>query len=76
MFILTLERKIMSERDREREIVKVREASYLLRGLDMARGVGTPMALIRCCIVGDGPARSMSGVWLRDNSRPRLQKQT
>lgn len=64
----------MSERDREREKVKAREASYLLRGLDMARGVGTPMALIRCCIVGDGPARSMSGVWLRDNSRPRLHR--
>lgn len=56
--------------------MQVREASYLLRGLDMARGVGTPMALIRCCMVGDGPARSMSGVWLRDNSRPRLHKHT
>jgi hypothetical protein len=54
----------------------------LRTGLDMARGVGTPIAFIRCCIVGLGPGPlgagdwtcccccwsgdNGSGVWLRD----------
>lgn len=40
--------------------------TYLLIGLDKAIGVGTPIALIRCCIVGLGPDKvpplSKSGV--------------
>jgi len=53
---------------------------YLRMGLDMASGVGTPIALIRCCIVGLAPpwrwgtvadeplvsGDNGSGVWLRD----------
>lgn len=47
-------------------------------GLDMAKGVGTPMALILCCMVGLGGRPGLrptgcwlsgergSGVWLRD----------
>lgn len=46
------------------------EKSYLLRGLDIARGVGTPIAFSRWCMVGEGATppspRSRSGVWLRD----------
>lgn len=30
----------------------VNNYSYLLTGLDMANGVATPNAFIRCCIVG------------------------
>jgi len=47
-------------------------------GLDMAKGVGTPIALILCCMVGLGGRPGLrptgcwlsgergSGVWLRD----------
>lgn len=52
--------------------------TYLLMGLDMAKGVGTPMAFILCCMVGLGGRPGLrptgcwlsgergSGVWLRD----------
>ena len=51
-------------------------SSYTYRriGLDNARGVGTPIALMRCCIVGLGETPlilrsfSESGVWLRDDT--------